>query len=152
MVNRCETLFAFQVMRFSSSLHKTRQYWCTQRLNLAAMQEALGMPTIFFTLSAADTQWPKFQNLMRHYRPNATQDSERIKAVIENPHLTDWFFFAQSKKFMRYFLQNSLGAVDFWARIEYQHRGSSHLHDTAWLADALHSDKISQCSSNRYTC
>ena len=56
MVNRGETSFASRVMRFSSSLHGTRQYWCTQRLNLAAMQEALGMPTIFFTLSAADTQ------------------------------------------------------------------------------------------------
>ena len=145
MVNRGETSFASRVMRFSSSLHGTRQYWCTQRLNLAAMQEALGMPTIFFTLSAADTQWPELQDLMCHYRPNANQDraSERIKAVIENPYWTDWFFLHRAEKFMRYFLQNSLGAVDFWARIEYQHRGSSHLHGVAWLADAPHSDKIS---------
>ena len=145
MVNRGDTSFASRVMRFSSSLHGTRQYWCTQRLNLAAMQEALGMPTIFFTLSAADTQWPELQDLMRHYRPNTNQDkpSESIKAVIQNPHLTDWFFLHRAEKFMRYFLQNSLGAVDFWASIEYQHRGSSHLHGVAWLADAPHSDKIS---------
>ena len=51
MVNRGETSFASRVMRCSSSLHGARQNWCTQRLNLAAMQEALGMPTIFFTLS-----------------------------------------------------------------------------------------------------
>ena len=43
---------------------------------------------------------------------------------------------------MRYILQNSLDAVDFWARIEYQHSGSSHLNGVARLADAPHSDKV----------
>ena len=106
MVNRGETLFACRKMRYSSSLHGTKQYWCTQKLNVAAMQEALGMLT---------TQWPELQNLIRYNRPNANQDkaSERIKAFIKNPHLTDWFFLHKAEEFMRYFLQNSVGAVEF---------------------------------------
>ena len=74
MVNRGYTSFAYPVMRFSSSLHGTRQYWCTQKLNLAAMHKALGMPTVFFTLRAADNQWPNHQDLMRYYRQSANQD------------------------------------------------------------------------------
>ena len=28
-----------------------------------------------------------------------------------------------------------MGAVDFWYRFEWQHRGSPHVHGIAWLAD-----------------
>ena len=85
MVNQGETSFASRLMRVSSSLYGTRQCWSTQRLNLAAMQEAIGMPTIFFTLGAADNQWPKIQHLMRSYRSNVSQDnaSERIGAATK---------------------------------------------------------------------
>ena len=100
MINRGETLFASRVMRFSSSLHGTRQYCCTQRLNLTAMQETLGMPTIFFKLSAADTQWPEVQDLMRHNRPNANQDKarERIKAGHSKSSFEQLVLFAKSRK------------------------------------------------------
>ena len=51
-------------MRFGSSLHGSRRYWKSQGQNLMAMEEALGMPSVFFTLSAADMQWPELQDLM----------------------------------------------------------------------------------------
>ena len=60
---------ANRVIRFGRILHGTRQYWATQRANLRAMQETLGMPTVFFTLSAADLHWPELYDLLKYYKP-----------------------------------------------------------------------------------
>ncbi|MBA4719395.1 MAG: hypothetical protein HRO68_09990 [Nitrosopumilus sp.] len=55
--------FASRVLHYASSLRGTNQYWYKQRGNLIAMVDALGMPTVFFTHSAADTQWPELAHL-----------------------------------------------------------------------------------------
>ena len=51
------------------------------------MVDTLGLPTIFFTHSAADLQWPELAQLIR------PEDSDtplsRIKAVNNNPALAD---------------------------------------------------------------
>lgn len=50
--------FANCVLHYAASLRGTKQYWFQQRSRLISMVDALGMPTIFFTHSAADLQWP----------------------------------------------------------------------------------------------
>ena len=47
----------------------------------------LGLPTIFFTHSAADFQWPELAELICPDNPYSR--SARAKAVIENPALAD---------------------------------------------------------------
>ena len=129
---------ANRVIRFGRTLHGTRQYWATQRANLRVMQETLGMPTVLFTLSAADLHWPELYDLLKYYKPSAdmTKISEKSKAMSENPHLTDWFFLTRAKSFLSYFFVNCLGFKDYWARIEYQHRGSPHVHGMGWIKDS----------------
>ena len=48
-----------RILHFGSSLRGTRQFWQRQRNHLTAMVDTLGLPTAFFTLSAADLQWPE---------------------------------------------------------------------------------------------
>ena len=48
--------FSNRVLHYTASLRGTRQYWFQQRRRLIAMVDTLGIPTIFFTHSAADFQ------------------------------------------------------------------------------------------------
>ena len=51
-------------LRYASSLRGTRQYWFKQRSRLIAIVDTLGLPTIFFTHSAANLQWPELACLI----------------------------------------------------------------------------------------
>ena len=51
-------------------------------------------------------------------------------------YVPDWFFYHRISKFVDAFYTDVMGAVDFWYRFEWQHRGSPHVHSIAWFADA----------------
>lgn len=65
------------------------------------MVDALGLPTIFFTHSAADLQWPELAALICPDDNNSRLS--RNKAVIENPAICDWFFYYRVQKFIKTF-------------------------------------------------
>jgi hypothetical protein len=46
-----------QVMRFGAHLRGTRAFWTLRGIKLTKMITQLQCPTLFFTLSAADTKW-----------------------------------------------------------------------------------------------
>lgn len=62
--------------------------------------------------------------------------SSRATAVIKNPAVSDWFFYHCVQKFIEVFYVGILGAIDYWMRFEWQHRGSPHVHGLAWLPNA----------------
>ena len=95
------------------------------------MVDTLGLPTVFFTLSATDLQWPKMAKLLNV--KNYDNSAARSKAVVE---LTNWFFYHRVLNFMDAFYVSLLKAKDYWLRFEYQHRGSPHVHGVVWLSDA----------------
>ena len=97
------------------------------------MVNTLGFPTIFFTHSAADLQWPQLAQLISPDYPNSR--SACANAVIKNPALTDWFFYCRVMEFIKAFYIGVLGVTDYWLRLEWQHRGSPHVHGLAWLPD-----------------
>ena len=134
MIGREGEAFSNRVLHYSSSLRGTRQYWFKQRSRLIAMVDMLGLPTIFFTHSAADLQWPELARLICMDNPDSS--SSRSKALQENPAIADWFFHHRIQKFVDAFYISVLGATDFWFRFEWQHRGSPHVHGLAWLPDA----------------
>lgn len=79
-----------RVLHLGSTLHGTCQFWQKQRNRFTAMVDILGLPTVFFTLSAADIQWPGLADLLN---VEETGDSAaRSRAVIENPCIADSFF------------------------------------------------------------
>ena len=44
--------------------------------------------------------------------------SARIRAVIDNPAIADWFFYKQFQQFLKCFYLDILGAKDYWLRFE----------------------------------
>ena len=139
MVSSSDT-FSNRVLHFGACLRGTRQFWFKQRSRLIAMVDTLGLPTVFFTHSAADLQWPELARLLGVEDHN--NSTARSKAVIENPCLADWFFYHRIIKFMDVFYKGILKAKDYWLRFEYQHRGSPHVHGVAWLEDAPDVEKV----------
>ena len=119
---------------YASSLRGTRQYWFKQRSRLISMVDTIGLPTVFFTHSAADNQWPDLARLICSNDPDTA--SSRRRAVIDNPAISDWFFSHRIQKFVEAFYVDVLGASDYWFRFEWQHRGSPHVHGVAWFTDA----------------
>ena len=134
MVGREGEAFSNRVLHYATSLRGTRHYWFKQRSHLIAMVDTLGLPTVFFTHSAADLQWPELARLICPEDPDSS--SARNKAVQENPAIADWFFYHRIVKFIDAFYTGVLGASDYWFRFEWQHRGSPHVHGLAWLPDA----------------
>ena len=134
MVGWQREAFSNRVLHYASSLHGTKQYWFRQCSRLISMVDTIGLPTIFFTHSAADLQWPELARLICPEDPDARSNCTR--AVIENPAIADWFFYHRVQKFIESFYLGVLGATDYWMRFEWQHHGSPHVHDLAWLPNA----------------
>ncbi|CAB3983695.1 Hypothetical predicted protein [Paramuricea clavata] len=123
MVNRLQ--------RYVSKVQGTNQYWYQWLQELLALIEQKGCPTFFFTFSAADMHWPDLQKLLQN--DEGASRSERAQAVIDNPHLTDWFFMQRLQEFVRHWLNGVLDAEWHWYRFEYQAGGSIHCHGCAKL-------------------
>lgn len=66
-----------------------------------SMVDSLGLPTIFFTHSAADLQQPELARLI--CPEDADSSSRRIQAVNNNPALADWFFCYRVQQFIEVF-------------------------------------------------
>ena len=132
--------FSRRVLHYASSLRGTSQYWFNQRRRLISMVDTLGLPTVFFTHSAADGQWPELAHLIcsDSHPSSSTQSS----AVTENPAVADWFFHHRINKFVEAYYIGILGATDYWFRYEWQHRGSPHVHGIAWFPDAPDVEKL----------
>jgi hypothetical protein len=59
--------------------------------------------------------------------------SRKVNAVIDNPHITDWFFTSKLADWVQHWLYGCLDAEWHWHRFEYQARGSAHAHGCAKL-------------------
>ena len=134
MVGCGEEAFSSRVLHYAASLRGTSQYWFKQRSRLISMVDTLGLPTVFFTHSAADGQWPELARLICPNQPHCS--SSRMSAVTENPAVADWFFYHRISKFIDVFYVAIMRATDYWFRFEWQHRGSPHVHGLAWFKDA----------------
>ena len=78
----------------------------------------LGCPTLFFTLSAADTKWADLQNVMPSTTPSSQHGAgkKRLQNIIENPHLAALYMHHRFTAFREEVLEKLLGAKDFWYR------------------------------------
>ena len=110
------------------------------------MIDKLGLPTVFFTHSAADGQWPELARLICKDSPE--NSSSHSKAINENPAVADWFFYERISKFVETYYKNILGATDYWFRFQWQHRGSPHVHGLAWLPNAPDAEKLLSCDDS----
>ena len=102
---------------------------------LRTLIEQKGPPTFFWTVSSADNYWPELHKLMPLPSTSEPDHSSRVHAVIENPHITDWFFSSKLLDWIQHWLYDALGAEWHWYRYEYQARGSTHAHGCVKLSN-----------------
>ena len=91
--------FSKRVLHYTSSLRGTSSSGSNSRL--IAMADTLGIPTVFFTHSAADGQWPELARLICADNPDSS--SSRSSAVSENLAIADCLFYEHISKFVKAF-------------------------------------------------
>ena len=60
----------------------------------------------------------------------------KAKFINENPLPTAFYFKQRSEYFINKILVPELNVIDIWYRVEFQHRGSPHIHGLIWIKDA----------------
>ncbi|GFY21522.1 helitron_like_N domain-containing protein [Trichonephila clavipes] len=146
---------------FLKSIPNSIQYWMTRKKDLFAMLRQLGKPTVFFTISANEIKWPKLLKIL-HGLSDSFKDihvedplvnlnrSQRSHLVNEDP-VTCFVYFNKLVDTIMAMLQakmtyNPFGpyrVLDYFLRIEFQHRGSPRAHVLLWLENDPH-EKISE--------
>ena len=136
-----------KMLRYGAHLRGTRAFWLARRKELIDQIEVLGSPHAFFTLSAADLQWPDLHRHMPKEIDVPTGDEraarrQRRLALERNPHLAATYLDERLKLFMKFIVMPTLNVDHFWYRYEWQERGSCHIHGFLWMKDAPDAEKI----------
>ena len=136
-----------QAYLFLRQVPGTPPYWQKFMYEVIAMVKQLGIPTWFMTLSCADLRWPElFQIVARTQGKNITEEqvkalsyAERCSMLNANPVVTAKHFQYRVETFFTEVLlsrNNPIGKITYYAlRIEFQMRGSPHLHALIWTSD-----------------
>ena len=93
--------------------------------------------------------WPELHALFSDSTDQRLPENKR-QNVINNPHITDWFFTQRLENFIKYWLYRSLDAEWHWYRFEYQARGSIHCHGVAKLKNDPGLCSLSEIALNGY--
>ena len=138
-----EGYYIFRTIRNSPA------YFETKKKDVMAMVHQLGIPTIFFSLSAADTKWTNLLISLGKLLHNVTYTesdiesmtwAEKCTLISSHPAACARYFHNHVQKFFKYVLhspQSPFGHLeDFFYRIEFQHRGSPHVHGLLWIKEA----------------
>ena len=137
---------------FMRYIRGTQAYWNSVKIQLYAMFRTLGPPTFFITLSADDNNWTdlmvvlskcKGQNLSEE-QASELSPSEKRALMTTNPVVTARHFAHRFQCLSREVIKGTgqpIGEVlDFFWRIEFQLRGSPHVHSMWWIKDAPNLD------------
>ena len=116
-----------RILRFGRQIRGTPQFWFSKRQQLIAMINQLGSASFFFTFSVADTRWPDLLRFIVN-DDNVTT----AEAIARSPLTVDSYVMLRFQIFFDTFLKPYLDITDFWFRIEWQSRGSLHIHGLAW--------------------
>ena len=136
---------------FMRGIRGTAAYWADAASDLHAMVRQLGPPTFFITLSAAYMQWddlalalaPPSTDLRTHASRTAYLNSlspAHRRAMVRDRPVDVARHFSNRWSLMLTWLRGTdspLGEVgDVWWRVEFQRRGSAHVHFFVWCEDA----------------
>jgi hypothetical protein len=132
-----------QLTSFGQQLKTSAMYIRYERQKLLCLLQAKDMttPTWFLTLSSADLYWPELWMAIEpslSYKDAALLPmSERKKFLNFNPTMACRMFRERIECILKYILikgkYKPLGeVVDWWFRVEFQSRGSLHVHSLLW--------------------
>ena len=142
-----------QAYLFLRQIPGTPPYWQKFMYEVVAMVKQLGIPTWFMTLSCADLRWPElFQIIARTQGKNISNEevdalsyNEKCSMLNLNPVVVAKHFQYRVETFFTEVLlsnSNPIGKIVYYAlRIEFQMRGSPHLHALIWTSDCPKLDR-----------
>jgi hypothetical protein len=132
--------------RFLTNITGTPAYWEQQKKNLLGMVRQHGGFTIFVTLTAAETQWPELLKILKKTVDNEDDADvsdlsfeEKARLIRSDPVTCARYFEHRIKEVMKTWNIGEEGPFKkykvkhIYYRIEFQHRGSPHLHGCVWL-------------------
>ncbi|CAF1444646.1 unnamed protein product, partial [Rotaria sordida] len=125
-------------------------FWELKKKEVMAMIRQLGCPTLFLTLSAAETQWSELIIILTQVLENKVITLEEAESMsyekqcdlIRNDPVTRVHYFEHRLKCLWEILSAPCGPyqgyelVDKYVRTESQVRGSPHVHALLWLKNA----------------
>ncbi|XP_035665599.1 uncharacterized protein LOC118408848, partial [Branchiostoma floridae] len=135
---------------FMKNIRGTAAYFKDQLLNLLAKINTIGPPTWFVTVSANDLNWPElFMTLnpdLTYEEAKALPQQDKWNLMRSDPVMCAIHFNRRTDALLRFILkspQHPIGRIkDHWIRVEFQLRGSPHLHCMFWVEDAPDLDTI----------
>lgn len=138
-------------LAFLKCIPNSGWYWAERKRDLFAMIRQLGRPTIFLTLSANEIGWVNLLKTLYKLK-NETELSDEMAAeltyiqkstLINEDAVTCSIYFNKLVNVLMTLLQskksNPFGeyrVINYFKRIEFQHRGSPHAHILLWLENA----------------
>ncbi|XP_066911584.1 uncharacterized protein [Clytia hemisphaerica] len=133
--------------RFMNNLKGTPAYWKRFLYETLAMVKQLGLPTWFMSFSCADLRWPEIIEIIQKIKGNEMTEEEiknltykeRTEILQSNPVLMARHFQYRVECFFKTILaKDTLGGTlkHYSIRVEFQARGSPHIHCLAWIEGA----------------
>ena len=132
----------------------TAAYWQSARIQLFAMLRTLGPPTFFITFSADDHHWKDLMVVLAscsgrnisNEQVDELSDEERRTLMTSNPVVTARHFQHRFQSLVKEIIKGSGRPIrevtDFFWRVEFQLRGSPHIHSLWWIKDAPNLDTV----------
>ncbi|XP_037523559.1 uncharacterized protein LOC119400570 [Rhipicephalus sanguineus] len=140
-----------QDMAFMKGVPNTVHYWQQRKKDVFAMIRQLGKPTAFLTLSASEMHWPRLLTLLerlRHQDPRLEVHVSEMTSIYcaqlvnSDPVVCAIYFHRLVCVILNILCSRThtpfkpYRVVDYFKRIEFQHRGSPHAHILLWLENA----------------
>ncbi|KAE8287245.1 hypothetical protein D5F01_LYC15214 [Larimichthys crocea] len=131
--------------RFMQPLRGTLAYWEKTLKDLNAMVRQLGKPTFFLTFSAAEMRWPEVIEAVKAQQGEQVDFSQldwnaKCDILRSNPVTVMRLFEKRVDTLMTNLILSPaqpIGEVeDYFYRVEFQARGSPHIHLLVWIKDA----------------
>ena len=124
-------------------------YLETRKQDNFAMIRQLSLPTWFMSLSAADTRWTDLLKMLAKLNdgidyPEKELENlswqEKTKLVQKDPVTCSRYFDHRVQEFLNTVLKSSCEPIgkllDYFYRVEFQQRGSPHIHMLVWIENA----------------
>ncbi|XP_062621669.1 uncharacterized protein LOC134283235, partial [Saccostrea cucullata] len=134
-----------EALRFMQPIRGTPAYWSAAQKDLFAMLRQLGIPTWFCSFSAAEHRWnDAVATILKQQNDNRDACmldwSEKNEVLRSNPVTVARMFEHRFHVFQREVIfspSEPIGKVsDFFQRVEFQQRGSPHMHCLYWIENA----------------
>ncbi|XP_071958642.1 uncharacterized protein [Antedon mediterranea] len=131
--------------KFLKHIRGTPPYWQTTQKDVLAMVRQIGKPTFFLSFSSADLRWKEIMTtLLSQTGDKRNIDDlewlDKCNLLKSNPVTVARMFDKRFHTFLKNVIlseANPIGKVtDYFYRIEFQMRGSPHVHMLVWVENA----------------